>query len=352
MRSVKIATTTTTFFLCLLACLFAAQLFAQHSSPAPVNNAALASPTVSPAAPPLQFISYLKEGGLWIMKEDGSDNRQLVPAPEEAAISNQLWAPEGNRIYFNIDLNLHAYVVLEQKVENLGKLQVPEGLALDRLEFGNDHSTLLAYMIDTNDVLNSVPKIYAVTFNPLTARELTVDEYRALAPSQSSSIAKVGDLSVSPDGRFILFAEATDTDVQLFISDVETGNRHQITDLSLLDGFEPNAMPDGGRRIIEATWSPDGQHIVFIPAQSCSEFGLCSGKMYLVNAWGGTQLQLATALTASLSQEWKYDKSALVYDDNGQVVVSDTHGQVKTLAEGAQPKWQPHSQSPNILAQR
>jgi hypothetical protein len=30
-----------------------------------------------------------------------------------------------------------------------------------------------------------------------------------------------------------------------------------------------------------------------------------------------------------------------VYDDNGQVVVSDTLGQLKKLAEGNQPKWQP-----------
>jgi dipeptidyl aminopeptidase/acylaminoacyl peptidase len=341
MKSVK---TTTALIVLGIVCFCFAQLMAQPTTSSPMTpgqNPTPAAPSASIPAKPLQMISYLKDGGLWIMKEDGSDNHQVVPAPQEASIANALWAQDGSRIYFNIDLNLHAYVLLEQKVENLGKLEVSEGIALDRLELSTDQKTLLAHLIDTNDALNSVPKIYAVTVNPLASRELTVDEYHALAPAQSSLIGKVGDLSVSPDGRFVLFAEATEKDVQLFVSDIETGNRHQVTDLSLLDGFEPTATPDGSRRVIEATWSPDGEHIIFVPAQTCSEFGLCSGKMYLVDTWGGAQLQLATAMTTNLSQEWNHEKSLLVYDDNGHVVISDTQGQVKTLAEGTQPKWQP-----------
>jgi len=339
MKSLK---TTTSLIIFGIACFCFSQLLAQPVSPSPANvPSEKSSTTASPQAKPLQMISYLKDGGLWLMKEDGSENRQVVPAPEAAAISNALWAKDGSRIYFNIDLNLHAYVLLEQKVENFGKLQAPEGSVLDRLEPSNDPSTVLAHLIDMNDALNSVPKVHAVTFNPMTSRELSVDEYHALALTQSTTIAKVGDLSVSPDGRFVLFAEATEKDVQLFVSDIETGNRHQVTDLGLLEGFEPSAMPDGSRRVIEATWSPDGHHIVFVPAQSCSEFGLCSGKMYLVETWGGAQLQLATALTTNLSQEWNQQKNLLIYDDDGQVVISDTQGQLKILATGTQPKWQP-----------
>lgn len=310
---------------------------AQTETPPPASSSTSPSPTPKP----LRQISYLKDGGLWLVKEDGSDNRQLVPAPEEASIANQIWARDGSRIYFNIGLNLHAYVLQEQKVENLGALAVPEGSALDRIELSADNQTLLAHTIDTNDALNSVPQIYAVTFAPLAARELSIDEYHLLAPVRSSLITKAGDLSVSPDGRFILFAEATDKDVQLFVSDIETGNRHQITDLSLLEGFEPNALPENGRRLLEATWAPDGHHIVFVPAQSCSEFGLCTGKMYLVDAWGGAQLQLAAAPTASLVQEWNQEKNLMVYDDNGQLVIADTQGQLRPVGEGSQPKWQP-----------
>lgn len=339
----KLLNTTTVALTTLLAVSFwlGIQVAAQPAEPAALLPSPQTSPSVAPTPKPLRQISYLKDGGLWLMKEDGSENRQIVPAPEEAAIANQSWARDGSRIYFNIGLNLHAYVVPEQKVENLGAIEVPVGIALDRIELSNDNKTLLAHLIDTNDAMNSVPKIYAVTFHPLAFQELSIDEYQGLAPIQSSVVAKVGDLSVSPDGKSILFAEAIDKDMQLFVSDIETGNRHQITDLNLLEGFEPNATPDGGRRMIEATWSPGGQHIVFVPAQSCSEFGLCSGRMYLVNAWGGAQLQLATAPTASLSQEWNYEKTMMLYDDNGQLVISDTRGQLTSIGAGTQPKWQP-----------
>lgn len=334
---------TTIVFIALLTASFwmGIQVPAQTDVPSPLPSSPQSAPLAAPTPKPLRQISYLKDGGLWLMKEDGSENRQVVPAPEEAAIANQIWTQDGSRIFFNIGLNLQAYVLQEQKVENLGTLAVAEGVMLDRLELSNDNKTLLAHLIDSNDVLNSVPKVYAVTFNPLVSRELSMDEYHTLAPVQSSIVTKVGDLSVSPDGKFVLFAEAVADNMQLFISDIETGARHQITDLSLLEGFEPNAMPDGARRLLEATWSPDGHHVVFVPAQSCSEFGLCSGRMFLVDAWGGDQLQLAAAPTASLTQEWNHEKTLMVYDDNGQIVISDTRGQLKSLAEGRQPKWQP-----------
>src|SRR5437870_3652712 len=135
---------------------------AQTNTPSPLPLSPQVSPSASPVAKQLRQISYLKDGGLWLMKEDGSENRQIVPAPEEAAIANQIWARDGSRIYFNIGLTLQAYIVQEQKVENLGALEVPEGILLDRIELGNDSKTLLAHLIDSNDALNSVPKIYAV----------------------------------------------------------------------------------------------------------------------------------------------------------------------------------------------
>ena len=314
-------------------------LWAQKTAPT-------TSPIPTPTAKPKQIISYVKEGALWLVNEDGTEDHLVVPAPTDATIGNQIWLKDGSKIYFSLrdsEQNdfLQAYNLKEQKIEDHGKLQLPEGLALDRIEFSNDGATLLAQTIDTNDALNTVPKVFAVSLNPMQARELSVDEYHALASAQTAIVRNAGDLSVSPDSRYVLFAEATDKNIQLYISDIETGIRRRVTDLDILDGFESNAMPDGGKRIIEATWSPDSKRVVFVPAQTCSEYGMCSGRMYLVDAWGGAQLQLAIAPIANLSQEWNSERSLLVYDDNGQVVVSDTLGQLKKLAEGNQPKWQP-----------
>ena len=334
---------TTTIITLLAFCLWLGmRASAQETAAIPAATASPAT-AVSPAATPKAFISYIKDGALWLMREDGTEDHQIVPAPEEAAIANQVWAADGSKIYFNVGLNVFAYVVKDQKVESLSVLQVPEGIAVERFELGNDGKTLLFQTIDTNDALSSVPRVFALIPDPVRSRELSVDEYQALAPVQSTTIRNMGELSVSPDGKSVLFTEAVDKDIQLFIADIETGKRQQITDINLLEGFEPGAMPDGGRRIIEATWAPDNKHIVFVPAQSCSEFGLCSGKMFMVEAWGGTQLQLATELTAGISQAWNPTRSQLIYDDGGKVILADTQGQVKQLALGNQPRWQPAS---------
>ncbi len=343
--------TTTTLITLLAFCLWlgmrasAQQPNAVQPASPTASPAIIASPTTtaSPDAKPKAFISYIKEGALWLMREDGTEDHQIVPAPEEAAIANQVWAADGSKIYFNVGRNVFAYVVKDQKVESLSVLQVPEGIAVERFELASDGKTLLFQTIDTNDALSSVPRVFALTPDPVSSRELSVDEYHALAPVQSATIRNMGELSVSPDGKSVLFSEAVDKDIQLFIADIETGKRQQITDLNLLEGFEPGATPDGGRRIIEATWAPDNKHIVFVPAQSCSEFGLCSGKMFMIEAWSGTQLQLASEFTAGISQEWNPSRSQLIYDDGGNVLLADTQGQVKQLAVGNQPRWQPAS---------
>ena len=77
--------------------------------------------------------------------------------------------------------------------------------------------------------------------------------------------------------------------------------------------------------------------------QSCSETGLCYGRLFLVEAFGGVQLQLSVEMMVNLPGEWTADGNLLVYDDGSRVVVADTQGFPKALAEGNHPKLQPTS---------
>lgn len=305
-----------------------------------VKYAEAAKPGAAPVSQ-AALVSYISEGALWLNKEDGSGAEIVVRAPEGGAVSNQLWSADGARIFYNIGYRIFAYGVSEKKSIELGQLAVPEGAMIDRVEVANDNSTLLFHTLDPNDVLGSVPHIFAFGGSPVKTRELSVDEYHLLCPAQSPVIRNPGDMSVSPDGKSILFAEIVGTDMQLFVADMETGARHQLTSLGSMEGFETEATTDGGRRILEATWLPDSRHVVFVPAQSCSEFGLCSGMMYLADLQGGDTVRLSGQLSAGISQEWNLKRKLLVYDDGGQVVVSDLAGKVTPIGTGNQPKWQP-----------
>jgi Tol biopolymer transport system component len=302
------------------------------------------SPSLTPTPPPL--VSFLREGGLWTVQTDGGGERQVAAPPPGLSINDHVWSGDGRLIYYAIGNKYYSCALAEtpgrtQKIEEVGELALPEGAIIDSLELAREGNVLIAHAIPQNGELNQLPKIYATGLGKREARELSVDEYATLAPLPPVIVRGFQDLSVSPDGRWILFKENVGDCEQLFIADVDTGARFQISDLAALDGFEPSADPSGARHILEATWSPNGRFVVFNPAQSCSDLGLCYGQLFLLDVWTGVQYQLTREMTVNIPLEWNSTGSLLAYDDGGQIVIADTEGQIRRLAEGSRPKFQP-----------
>lgn len=200
-----------------------------------------------------------------------------------------------------------------------------------------DGKTIVVIALDAK----AFPRLLAMTIGQREARVLTIDEYNALIRISSPVVRNFGELSVSPDCKRVLFKNIVGMGEELFVADLETGARVQITNLYELIGFEESVETEGGRRVIEASWSPDGRYVIFNPMQSCSETGLCYGRLYLVEAWGGAQLQLSIDMTVDVPMEWTGDATLLAYDDGSKVVVTGTNGYPRGLAEGNHPKWQP-----------
>jgi hypothetical protein len=305
------------------------------------DKESIATPQPSPTPKPIPLIAYLSEGSLWVVQADGANARPLVAAPESVAINALAWSADGSQIYFSVGLKFFSVALSERKVERAGELSAPPGTTIDRLELARDGATLIAHALEMTAAFNATPKPFAVTIGRREARELTVDEYQALARAQSVIVRGFEDLAVSPDATHLLFKQVSGQATQLFVADLETGARRQVTELNALDGFEESASAGGERQILEAAWSPDSRHLIFTPAQSCSETGLCYGRLYLVSAWGGPAYQLSRDMTVSLPAEWNREGTLLVYDDGGQVLLANTRGQIKRLAEGNQPRWQP-----------
>ncbi len=313
--------------------------------PKPGHTTTRSDPSLSPSPTPSPLVAYLREGGLWVVHADGGGERQLVPPPMGTAISDHVWSKDGSRIFYTVDNKYFAFSFFElkeKKIEEVGELTAPPGTRIDRLELAREGKTLIAHAFTQEADLSAPPIVYATEAGKQEARELSVDDYNALAQPQSVIVRGFQDLSVSPDSRYILFKEAVGDFEQLFITDIETGARYQITDLAAIEGFEPSADPAGGRHILEATWSADSRFVVFNPAQTCSEGGLCYGQLFLVDVWHGVQYQLTREMTVNIPVEWNQSGKMLAYDDGGQIVVADTEGQIRRLAEGNRPKFQPH----------
>jgi Tol biopolymer transport system component len=321
------------FFLAI--CLFVPGFLACNSKPS--SPKASASPTPAPTPKPKPIVAYLKEGDLWMIRSDGSDERVLAVAPEGDTIQDFVWSADGSRVYYVVGLQLFEVVIASSTIASAGELTAPPGVTIDRIQMGRDGKTIAVTALDAD----AASRMYALTIGQREAKELAIDEFNSLIPQIAPVIRAIGEMSVSPDARWILFKDIVGTGEELFIANGETGARMQLTNLYGLGGFEESVETEGGRRVIEAAWSSDGRFVIFNPMQYCSEIGFCSGRLFLVDVSGGVQLQLSVETMVSTPSEWTGDGNLLVYDDGSKVVVADTQGYPKALAEGHHPKWQP-----------
>jgi Tol biopolymer transport system component len=323
-----------TLSVCLLALSFWACSSLRHvarsAPPAP-------SPQASPTPEPKPYIAYLREGDLWVIQSDGANQRLATAAPEGEAIQDFVWDAGGDRLYFSTGERLFEVILQTGNLASAGELIAPQGADIDSLEMGRDGRTIIVRTLDAN----ASARLFAVTIGERDARELSVDEYNSMIEPRPPVVRAIGETSVSPDGRLVLFKDVVGAGEELFVADAETGARVKVTNLYELGGFEESVEAEGGRRVIGATWSPDSRFIIFNPMQSCSESGLCYGRLVLAGAWGGSQLQLSSEMMVDLPGEWSNDNNLLVFDDGSRIVIAGADGNLRTLAEGHHPKWQP-----------
>jgi WD40-like Beta Propeller Repeat len=322
----------------LSACLLALSAWSCSSWQHIARSAApSASPQVAPTPIPTPYIAYLREGDLWVIQSDGADHRLVAAAPEGEAIQDFVWDPDGDRLYFSAGRRLIEVVLQTGNLASAGELGAAQAGAIDNLEMARDGKTIIVRTLDAN----AAARLFALKIGEREARELTIDEYNSMIEPRPPIVRAMGEMSVSPDGRLVLFKDVVGTGEELFVADAETGARFKVTNLYELSGFEESVEVEGVRRVIGATWSPDSRYIIFNPMQSCSESGLCYGRLVLVDAWGGAQRQLSSEMMVDLPGEWSNDNNLLVYDDGSKIVVAGPDGNLRTLAEGHHPRWRP-----------
>jgi Tol biopolymer transport system component len=317
-------------------CLLGLSVYACSSARNMARSETLSAPpqAASKAKP---YIAYLREGDLWLIQSDGTNQRLATAAPEGEAIQDFVWGAGGDRLYFSTGLRLIEFILESGALASAGELNLSQGVAIDGMEMSRDGNTIIVRTLDAD----ALSRLFAVTIGERDARELTVDEYISMIEPRPPVIRALGAMSVAPDGRLVLFKDVVGAGEELFVADTETGARVKVTNLYELSGFEESVETEGGRRVIGATWSPDGRYIIFNPMQSCSDSGLCYGRLVMVDALGGAQRQLSSEMMVDLPGEWADGDCLLVYDDGNRIVVAGADGNLRTLAEGNHPRWQP-----------
>ncbi len=300
--------------------------------PRPRSNSAESS---KPAENPGPLIAYFFEGQIWTVSPTGSNARLLNLAEE--SIDEFLWSADGRFLYVALGPRLLGVSIADGAKKEIGVVSAPEGTTVDRLQNSRNPDIILVHTSDAD----ALPHIFSYSLERRETRELTVDEYSALTTIQSPSVRSFSDLSVSPDVTRVLFKAAVGASEELFVGDLEQGSPFRITSLTELEGFEESVETEGGRRIIEAEWSPDGRFVLYNPAQSCSDSGLCYGQLFLTDSWTGVGRRLSQGMMVGLAAAWDSSGKNLLFEDAGKIMITSPTSETRLLAEGNRPKWQP-----------
>jgi Tol biopolymer transport system component len=293
------------------------------------------SPTPTPIA--TSRVAFLFEGKVFTIAPETNDSKPVALGKDLESVDEFIWSADGKSIYLAIGLRLTAISIETGAASTIGVIDAPPGTTLDRLQPSAIPDVVIVHTSDAD----AAPHIYRFEIASRNTRELTIDEYSELALVEAPQLHGFSEISVSPDLMRVMFKTAVGANEELFVSDIETGTRTRLTALETIDGFEESVEAESGRRIINAGWSPDGRYILFNPAQSCSESGLCYGQLFMVDSFTGRTHRLSQGMMVGLDATWNRSGTKLLFEDDGKIFLSTTEGESRVIAEGNRPKWQP-----------
>lgn len=305
-----------------------------RASPITPKQSSQANRSPTPAV--ARLVAYLFEGQVWTLSPGAPDSKP-VAVPMEDPVDEYLWSSDGRFLYLVVGLRVIKVSVNEWKGTEIGPIAAPAGTTLDRLETSWQPGLMIIHTSDAD----AASHIYSFSLERSETVELTVDQYASLRTIEAPTVQEFADLAVSPDLTRVLFKGTVGSSEQLFVADLESGFPVRIGSLESIDGFEESADLEGGHRILAAEWSPDSRFVLFNPAQSCSESGLCYGQLFLVDSWSGNQRRLSQGMMVGLDVNWDKKGNNLLFEDAGKIMLTSVTGEPRVLAEGNRPRWQP-----------
>jgi TolB protein len=283
---------------------------------------AVVVPALSGATPPGQNgrIAYMRQdsGGhwqVWVASSTLAGAKQLTHGHHDSGWP--VWSPNGKRLAFDSNRTDHTpnnsndvndVFVMRPDGSGVRKLTRSKGVSGDAAWSPNGR--LIAF--DSSDgSRNGRSAIYVMNENGHAVRRVT---------------KPAGHLSdyeprFSPDGTHLVFARARGTadnaPTALFTVRVNGGSLDQLTPFTLHVGA--------------SDWSPNGKQIVFEAYPNGAY-----GDIYVVDATGGTPLNLTHDSTGQADPVWSPDGQKILFLDNGFVNGVGRTGLATMNPEGGQ----------------
>jgi Tol biopolymer transport system component len=307
-------------------------------------------------------IAFTREGHVWLMRADGSEQRALTQGV------GAIWAPDGRRIAYLLagpDVGYHLFAV---DVNGSG----PRRLATPELDYETDHYQVWSpdgrwvaferYDSDPNYAVYVAaadgggerllargqgygfarpdwsPDGRLVAFTHVERGSVYVMRLDGTGRRVLATIpaAKVWAVKWSPDGRLIAFVRddyrSRDRREELWVMNADGTGLRRLVDAR---------VDNRGARTADFAWSPDSRQIAF--TQCCK-----TSEIYVVNADGSGLRQLTDNDDAG--PVWSPDGRSIAFmsgrDGNAEIYVMDADGDnQRNITENSEndvdPAWSP-----------
>lgn len=272
-----------------------------------------------------QLLAYtvFSEAGpeIWVVYDDGSDNRRLGPGGEAA------WSPDGERLAFTLEVEGNNDIYIMSAVDGSGLTRLTTHPADDHGASWSPDGSMIAF----NSERSGSDQIWRRNVEEgnwgAYLVQLTQDTYHGRVNNF---------LSWSPDGRWIAFeADRDRDDPEIYLANAVDGtNQQRLTFTRALD-----EVP---------SWSPDGTRILFSSDMHGEPLSR-NYDIYIMNVDGSEQVRLTDTPGAASYPTMSPDGQKIAYsysEEDGEssrimIMNADGSGQEVLVGNGSIPRFAP-----------